>query len=236
MVEVDQDEHPGLYRYSIELLEYPELTDEQYVGVMTDLEKPETDPAHIAAREKLICAHLGMILATAIHHSNDFFISPEDFVGIGNEALVTEFSKFSPNRNARFSTFMRKIVRSWILKNIRAHTIWNRNDEIDVEYIGRSGLLYSDCRYEYLYRAMEDLSQQERDVIHYTFFDDYNPSDRQIAKKMHISKYYLVETRNEIFEKLRSKITGWRQHLPNRPYVIGTHENELEQEENNVRN
>jgi hypothetical protein len=79
MVEVDQDEHPGLYRYSIELQEYPELTDEQYAGVMTDLEKPEDDPAHIAAREKMICAHLGMILATAIHHSNDFFISPVGF-------------------------------------------------------------------------------------------------------------------------------------------------------------
>ncbi len=134
----------------------------------------------------------------------------------------------------QFCLFCRIVARVF-LKNIRAHTIWNRNDEIDVEYVGQSGLL-SDCRYEYLYRAMEDLSQQERDVIHYTFFDDYNPNDRQIAKKMHISKYYLIEIRNEIFEKLRSKITGWRQHLPNRPYVIGTHENELEQEENNVRN
>lgn len=120
MIEVDQDKHPGLYRYAIELLEYPELTDEQYAAAIADLKKPDDAAAHIAAREKLICAHLGMILATAIHHSNDFYISAEDFVGIGNEALVTEFFKFSPNRNARFSTFMRKVVKSWVLKNIRA--------------------------------------------------------------------------------------------------------------------
>ena len=65
-LDLNHDEHPGLYRYAIELLNYPELTEEEYAAVMADLKNPEDDPLYLAAQEKLICSHLGMVLSITV--------------------------------------------------------------------------------------------------------------------------------------------------------------------------
>ena len=103
-LDLNHDEHPGLYRYAIELLNYPELTEEEYAAVMADLKKPEDDPLYLAAQEKLICSHLGMVLSMAINTSFKYYgLSMEDFVGIGNLMLV----KYS---NAGFTAISKSIL------------------------------------------------------------------------------------------------------------------------------
>ena len=113
-----------MYRYAIELLNYPELTEEEYVAVMADLKNPEDDPLYLAAQEKLICSHLGMVLSMAINTSFKYYgLSMEDFVGIGNHAIVERFSYFKPNKQARFSTYMRKVVERWGYGNLKKYIL-----------------------------------------------------------------------------------------------------------------
>ena len=58
MVTINADAHPGLHRYSLELAKYPELTEEQYNSVLSDLKQPEESVLYQNARETLICSHL----------------------------------------------------------------------------------------------------------------------------------------------------------------------------------
>lgn len=137
MVEIDQYKHPGLYRYSIELQEYPALTDEQYAAVMVEVKRPEGDSILEAAREKLIQAHLGMVLGMAVSSSYQYYgLSMEDFVGIGNLALVEKVSYFKPGRSARYSTYMRKVIERWIYGSLKNHVTWDRDDDVGVEAVG----------------------------------------------------------------------------------------------------
>ena len=45
-----------------------------------------------------------------------------------------------------------------------------------------------DRNYDFLYRAIGELFELEQKIIHYSFFDDYEPDDRETARKLRISK------------------------------------------------
>ncbi len=87
MTHINADTHPGLHRYAQELCKYPELTGEQYTAIIADLKQPERNDVYQAAREKLICSHLRMVLTMAVNTIHRYYgLSMEDFVGIGNQA------------------------------------------------------------------------------------------------------------------------------------------------------
>ena len=210
MIEVDQDKHPGLYRYAIELLEYPELTDEQYAAAIADLKKPDDDAAHIAAREKLICAHLGMVLSMAVNTSFHYYgLSMEDFVGIGNHALVERFDKFKPDKNARFSTYMRKVVERWIYGNLKKHIIWDQADDVDLELIGND---FSGRRCCEFVRKVEDaihtLSDEEQTIVRMLFYAAERPDIKAVAKTLHRTENGLKLSLQKICDKLRPQLRG----------------------------
>lgn len=95
MVTINADDHPGLHRYSLELANYPELSKEQYNSVLSDLKQPEESVLYQNARETLICSHLAMILGMAKATYRRYYgLSMEDYVGLGNMAMVTKFSRF----------------------------------------------------------------------------------------------------------------------------------------------
>ena len=210
MIEVDQDKHPGLYRYAIELLEYPELTDEQYAAAIADLKKPDDDAAHIAAREKLICAHLGLVLSMAVNTSFHYYgLSMEDFVGIGNHALVKRFDKFKPNKNARFSTYMRKVVERWIYGNLKKHIIWDQADDVDLKLIGND---FSGRRCCEFVRKVEDaihtLSDEEQTIVRMLFYAAERPDIKAVAKTLHRTENGLKLSFQKICDKLRPQLRG----------------------------
>ena len=106
MIEINAAKHPGLHRYARELRQYPELTKEQYHAVISDLKQPEKNDVYQAAREKLICSHLGMVLTMAVNTIHRYYgLSMEDFVGIGNQALVECFEHFNPDTDGQFSSY-----------------------------------------------------------------------------------------------------------------------------------
>ncbi|MBE6377086.1 MAG: hypothetical protein E7050_11590 [Lentisphaerae bacterium] len=100
MVNINADEHPGLHRYSLELAKYPELTESQYNSVLSDLKQPEGCVLYQNARETLICSHLAMILGMAKDTYRKYYgLSMEDYVGLGNIAMVTKFSRFNVRKS-----------------------------------------------------------------------------------------------------------------------------------------
>ena len=210
MIEVDQDKHPGLYRYSIELLEYPELTDEQYAAAIADLKKPDDDAAHIAAREKLICAHLGMVLSMAVNTSFHYYgLSMEDFVGIGNHALVKRFACFKPNENARFSTYMRKVVERWIYGNLKKHIIWDQADDVDLELIGNDFSGRRCCEFvRKVEEAIHTLSDEEQTIVRMLFYAAERPDIKAVAKTLHRTENGLKLSLKKICDKLRPQLRG----------------------------
>ncbi|MPM39034.1 RNA polymerase sigma-35 factor [bioreactor metagenome] len=210
MIEVDQDEHPGLYRYAIELLEYPELTDEQYAAAIADLKKPDDDAAHIAAREKLICAHLGMVLSMAVNTSFHYYgLSMEDFVGIGNHALVKRFACFKPNKSARYSTYMRKVVERWIYGNLKKHIIWDRTDDVDLELVGNDFSGRRCCEFSRkVEEAIHTLSDEEQTIVRMLFYAAERPDIKAVAKTLHRTENGLKLSLQKICDKLRQQLRG----------------------------
>ena len=220
MEHINADTHPGLHRYSLELLQYPKLTKEQYASVIADLKQPEGSDAYQNAREKLICSHLGMVLAMAIHTIHRYYgLSMEDFVGIGNLALVECFDGFDPDKGVKFASYMKKVIVRCEYANVKLHVTWERDEDVDVESIGTEDPFHVGADYEPLYHALDELSESEMEIIRYSFFDEFEPSDRQIARKLGISKNYLVETRRDILEKLRRRLKSCRYCSDQRYYV-----------------
>lgn len=210
MIELDQDRHPGLYRYAIELLEYPELTAEQYAAAIADLKKPDDDATHIAAREKLICAHLGLVLSMAVNTSFHYYgLSMEDFVGIGNHALVKRFACFKPNKNARFSTYMRKVVERWIYGNLKKHIIWDQADDVDLELIGNDFSGRRCCEFvRKVEEAIHTLSDEEQTIVRMLFYAAERPDIKAVAKTLHRTENGLKLSLKKICDKLRPQLRG----------------------------
>ena len=220
MVYINADIHPGLHRYSLNLLQYPKLTKEQYASVIADLKQPEGTASYQDAREKMICSHLGMVLWLGVLTIYNYYgLSLEDYVGIGNQALLERFDRFDPNRGVPFSSYMRKVIVRYEYAALKEHLVWDRAEDVDVELVGANDAFFDRPDYDYLYRAIGALSELEQSIIHYSFFDDFAPEDREIARKLRISKSCLVETRRKTLEKLRRTLKT-RRPLPDRRYVI----------------
>ena len=217
---INAEKHPGLHRYSLDLLQYPKLTKEQYASVIADLKRPEETASYQDAREKMICSHLGMVLGLGVLTLYNYYgLSLEDYVGIGNQALLERFDRFDPDRGVPFSSYMRKVIIRYEYAVLKEHLVWDRAEDVDVELVGTNDAFFDRPDYDYLYRAIGDLSELEQEIIHYSFFDDFAPEDREIARKLRISKSCLVETKRKVLEKLRRSLKT-RRPLPDRRYVI----------------
>ena len=221
MVTINADAHPGLHRYSLELAKYPELSEEQYASVLSDLKQPEKSVLYQNARETLICSHLAMILGMAKDTYRRYYgLSMEDYVGLGNVAMVTKFSRFKPGQKVPFSAYMKKVIERYILANVKKHIVWDRAEDVDIELVGISDSFADDRNYDFLHRAIGELSELEQKILHYSFFDDFEPDDREIARKLRISKNYLTEMRQSIFEKLQDKLQHRYSPVPSRRYIV----------------
>ena len=221
MVNINADRHPGLHRYAQELARYPELTEDQYNRVLADLKRPEGSVLYQNAREMLICSHLAMILGMAKDTYRKYYgLSMEDYVGLGNMAMVTKFSRFKVGQKVPFAAYMKKVIERYILANVKKHVVWNRAEDVDIELGGISDSFADDRHYDFLHRAIGELSELEQNIIHYSFFDNFEPDDREIARKLRISKNYLAEMRQKIFEKLRGKLQHHYLPVPNRQYIV----------------
>ena len=211
MIEINAVKHPGLHRYARELRQYPELTKEQYHAVISDLKQPEKNDVYQAAREKLICSHLGMVLTMAVNTIHRYYgLSMEDFVGIGNLMLVKYFDHFDPDKGVRFSSYMKKVIVRSEYASVKSHITWERDEDVDPDSIGivrgnASG--YLEQRME---RALMTLSNDELRIIRMLFYSANGYDYAATARTLHRTKRGLRKTLESIYEKLRPQLSDLR--------------------------
>ena len=211
MIEINAVKHPGLHRYARELRQYPELTKEQYHAVISDLKQPEKNDVYQAAREKLICSHLGMVLTMAVNTIHRYYgLSMEDFVGIGNLMLVKYFDHFDPDKGGRFSSYMKKVIVRSEYASVKSHITWERDEDVDPDSIGivRSNAGgYLEQRME---RALMTLSNDELRIIRMLFYSANGYDYAATARTLHRTKRGLRKTLESIYEKLRPQLSDLR--------------------------
>lgn len=211
MIEINAVKHPGLHRYARELRQYPELTKEQYHAVISDLKQPEKNDVYQAAREKLICSHLVMVLTMAVNTIHRYYgLSMEDFVGIGNLMLVKYFDHFDPDKGVRFSSYMKKVIVRSEYASVKSHITWERDEDVDPDSIGivRSNAGgYLEQRME---RALMTLSNDELRIIRMLFYSANGYDYAATARTLHRTKRGLRKTLESIYEKLRPQLSDLR--------------------------
>lgn len=207
MIEINAVKHPGLHRYARELRQYPELTKEQYHAVISDLKQPEKNDVYQAAREKLICSHLVMVLTMAVNTIHRYYgLSMEDFVGIGNLMLVKYFDHFDPDKGVRFSSYMKKVIVRSEYASVKSHITWERDEDVDPDSIGivRSNAGgYLEQRME---RALMTLSNDELRIIRMLFYSANGYDYAATARTLHRTKRGLRKTLESIYEPISKRL------------------------------
>ena len=211
MIEINAVKHPGLHRYARELRQYPELTKEQYHAVISDLKQPEKNDVYQAAREKLICSHLGMVLTMAVNTIHRYYgLSMEDFVGIGNLMLVKYFDHFDPDKGVRFSSYMKKVIVRSEYASVKSHITWERDEDVDPDSIGIVRSNPSGCLEQRMERALMTLSNDELRIIRMLFYSANGYDYAATARTLHRTKRGLRKTLESIYEKLRPQLSDLR--------------------------
>lgn len=211
MIEINAVKHPGLHRYARELRQYPELTKEQYHAIISDLKQPEKNDVYQAAREKLICSHLGMVLTMAVNTIHRYYgLSMEDFVGIGNLMLVKYFDHFDPDKEVRFSSYMKKVIVRSEYASVKSHITWERDEDVDPDSIGIVRSNPSGYLEQRMERALMTLSNDELRIIRMLFYSANGYDYAAIARTLHRTKRGLRKTLESIYEKLRPQLSDLR--------------------------
>ena len=211
MIEINAVKHPGLHRYARELRQYPELTKEQYHAVISDLKQPEKNDVYQAAREKLICSHLGMVLTMAVNTIHRYYgLSMEDFVGIGNLMLVKYFDHFDPDKEVRFSSYMKKVIVRSEYASVKSHITWERDEDVDPDSIGIVRSNPSGYLEQRMERALMPLSNDELRIIRMLFYSANGYDYAATARTLHRTKRGLRKTLESIYEKLRPQLSDLR--------------------------
>ena len=211
MIEINAVKHPGLHRYARELRQYPELTKEQYHAVISDLKQPEKNDVYQAAREKLICSHLGMVLTMAVNTIHRYYgLSMEDFVGIGNLMLVKYFDHFDPDKGVRFSSYMKKVIVRSEYASVKSHITWERDEDVDPDSIGIARGNAGGYLEQRMERALMTLSNDELRIIRMLFYSANGYDYAATARTLHRTKRGLRKTLESIYEKLRPQLSDLR--------------------------
>ena len=211
MIEINAVKHPGLHRYARELRQYPELTKEQYHAVISDLKQLEKNDVYQAAREKLICSHLGMVLTMAVNTIHRYYgLSMEDFVGIGNLMLVKYFDHFDPDKGVRFSSYMKKVIVRSEYASVKSHITWERDEDVDPDSIGIVRSNASGYLEQRMERALMTLSNDELRIIRMLFYSANGYDYAATARTLHRTKRGLRKTLESIYEKLRPQLSDLR--------------------------
>ena len=211
MIEINAVKHPGLHRYARELRQYPELTKEQYHAVISDLKQPEKNDVYQAAREKLICSHLVMVLTMAVNTIHRYYgLSMEDFVGIGNLMLVKYFDHFDPDKGFRFSSYVKKVIVRSEYASVKSHITWERDEDVDPDSIGIVRSNASGYLKQRMERALMTLSNDELRIIRMLFYSANGYDYAATARTLHRTKRGLRKTLESIYEKLRPQLSDLR--------------------------
>ncbi len=178
-----------------------------------------------AARDKLICHNLRLVA----HIVRKYYSSSpckEDLISIGTVGLIKSIDSFNVKNGARFATYGAKCIQNEILMYFRARKKLSAevsiNETIDTDREGNP-LTYIDViktddtiaeDLDIKFRSAEAaeyvntaLNPREREIIvlRYGLGTDCPVTQREVAKKLGISRSYVSRIEKCALEKLRAK-------------------------------
>lgn len=180
------------------------------------------------AKSKLIEHNLRLVAHIAKKYSNSV-ADPDDLISIGTIGLIKGISSFDKNKGIRLATYVARCIDNEILMYFRsmkktAQDVYI-NDPIDTDKDGNALALIdvisdnSDIvddialkmQIEKLSVFLEDaLTDRERIIIYmrYGLTGHKEMTQREVAKKLDISRSYVSRIEKKALQKLRSRFDG----------------------------
>lgn len=177
------------------------------------------------AKNKLVEHNLRLvahIIKKYYHNTND----QEDLVSIGTIGLIKAVNTYKPDKNIKLSSYASRCIENEILMHFRnmkkASQDLSLNDSIDTDKDGNPltlmDILYVDdniienldnkINLEKLYKYIDEtLSKREKEIIIYRFglLGNEPLTQREIAKKLNISRSYVSRIEKKALSDLRNK-------------------------------
>jgi len=183
-----------------------------------------------AARQKLIEHNLRLVA----HIAKKYYVEEndrDDLVSIGTIGLIKGIDSFKPDKGIRLSSYASRCIENEILMFFRSAKKTAQDISLDepidtdkdgntltlLDTIATEDHILEDIDLRMKTRKLYDilgkvLSAREREIIilRYGLAGQRPLVQREVAKKLHISRSYISRIEKKALEKLRSHLTGKR--------------------------
>ena len=179
-----------------------------------------------AAKDKLIVHNLRLVVYLAKKFENTG-VQTEDLISIGTIGLIKAVETFKPDRKIKLATYASRCIENEILMYLRKsanrrsevsideplHVDWDGNELLLSDVLGSdaddvSRDMEDEVERELLKKALEKLSDRERDIIDLRFGlkNGEVQTQKQVADAMGISQSYISRLEKRIMKRLKREI------------------------------
>lgn len=200
------------------------LSDEEEAELLEEYE----EKGSMDARNKLIEHNLRLVAHIVKKYTNTGK-DPDDLISIGTIGLIKAVNTYKRNKGVKLVTYAARCIENEILMNLRTtrklQTEVSINEPIGIDREGNeisfNDILGSEpdsiiddvdtkMKVKKLYRVLEEnLKERERMIIRmrYGLDNEGCKTQREVAKRLHISRSYVSRIEKRAVEKLREGFT-----------------------------
>ena len=174
------------------------------------------------ARNKLIEHNLRLVAHIVKKYENSTY-DPDDLISIGTIGLVKAIDSYKLNKKVKLTTYAARCIENEILMHLRSNKKHLNNvslndsvgfdkdgneinliDVIKIENNDINEELNTKDNIELLYKYINELTKREKEIIirRYGLFNNKEMTQKEIAKKMKISRSYVSRIEKRAISKI----------------------------------
>ena len=174
------------------------------------------------ARNKLIEHNLRLVAHIVKKYENSTY-DPDDLISIGTIGLVKAIDSYKLNKKVKLTTYAARCIENEILMHLRSNNKHLNNvslndsvgfdkdgneinliDVIKIENNDINEELNTKDNIELLYKYINELTKREKEIIirRYGLFNNKEMTQKEIAKKMKISRSYVSRIEKRAISKI----------------------------------
>ena len=174
------------------------------------------------ARNKLIEHNLRLVAHIVKKYENSTY-DPDDLISIGTIGLVKAIDSYKLNKKVKLTTYAARCIENEILMHLRSNKKHLNNvslndsvgfdkdgneinliDVIKIENKDINEELNTKDNIELLYKYVNELTKREKEIIirRYGLFNNKEMTQKEIAKKMKISRSYVSRIEKRAISKI----------------------------------
>ena len=178
------------------------------------------------AKDKLIVHNLRLVVYLAKKFENTG-VQTEDLISIGTIGLIKAVETFKPEKKIKLATYASRCIENEILMQLRRtaklklevsfeeplNVDWDGNELLLSDVLGTDPDVVSrdmedEVEHELLNKALDKLTERERDIINLRFGlkNGEVQTQKQVADAMGISQSYISRLEKRIMKRLRREI------------------------------